>query len=198
MRVRVNESVNRRSSKDGHYSDSVHRSEVSKCNMNCMLMNAQSLRSKFDEFRCVLAIQKPDIVCVTETWVSEGFWGDRLQYFELQSYNMFSYCRESRQGGGVFLYVNNLYYATRVEDSTKAKEVESIWIDVKNGTRSSDVLRIGAFYRPGNLARALQYEADIILCEELRKNCKPNCLIMGDFNLRGYEDRAETNDCIDV
>ena len=31
-------------------------------------------------------------------WVSEGYNSDRLQDFELQGYNMFSYCRESRQG----------------------------------------------------------------------------------------------------
>ena len=65
------------------------------------MFNAQSIRSKFDEFRCYVADQKSDIIRVTETWVSEVFCGDRLQDIELQGYNMFSYCRESRQGGGV-------------------------------------------------------------------------------------------------
>ena len=49
---------------------------------------------------------------------------------------MFSYCRESRQGGGVLVYVNSLYSTATVEDPLKAKEVESIWIDVKVGARN--------------------------------------------------------------
>ena len=115
--------------------DSISRkcSVKSKCNVSIVMFNAQSLRSKFDEFRCFMAVQKPDIVCITETWVSEVFYGDRLQDFELQGYNMFSCCRELRQGGGVFIYVNSLYCTARVDDPFKTKEVESIWIDVKIG-----------------------------------------------------------------
>ena len=67
----------------------------------CVLINTQSLRSKFDEFQCF--VEKPDITCVTETWVSEGFNGDRLQDFEIVGYDLFSYCRETQQGGGVFV-----------------------------------------------------------------------------------------------
>ena len=43
----------------------------------CVLINAQSLRSKFDQFQCF--VEKPDIICVTETWVSEGFNGDSFK-----------------------------------------------------------------------------------------------------------------------
>ena len=46
-------------------------------------MTAQSLRSKFDEFQCLVALEKPDIICVAETQASEGFNGDRLQDFEV-------------------------------------------------------------------------------------------------------------------
>ena len=42
-----------------------------------------------------MAVHKPDIVCITETWVSESFCGDRLQDFELLGYSMFSYCIEN-------------------------------------------------------------------------------------------------------
>ena len=71
--------------------------------LSVVMFNAQSLRSKLNEFRCFIAVYKPDIICVTETWVSESFCGDRLEDFEVQGYNLFSYCRESRQGGG-YLY----------------------------------------------------------------------------------------------
>ena len=164
--------------------------------MNCVLLNAQSIRSKFDEFRCFVAVQKPDIVCVTETWVSEGFNGDRLQDYELQGYHMFSYCREVRQGGGILIYVNSLYSATRVEEPLKAKGVESVWIDVKIGVGTRDELRIGVFYRPGNVVKVLQLEIDQAICEEVRRNFKSQCIIMGDFNLRDYVANVETTECM--
>ena len=52
-----------------------------KRNITCLLMNAQSIRSKFDEFVCYVDLEKPDIICVTETWVSESYNGDRLKDF---------------------------------------------------------------------------------------------------------------------
>ena len=85
-----------------HYARKKHDIKC-KRKISCVMINAQSIRSKFDEFRCYIAVKKPDIVCVTETWVSESFCGDRLEDFELQGYTMFSYCREVRQGGGVFM-----------------------------------------------------------------------------------------------
>ena len=61
-------------------------------------MNVQSIRSKFDEFQCFVALEKADIFCVTETWVSEGFNGYILQDFEIGGYDLFSYCRETMTG----------------------------------------------------------------------------------------------------
>ena len=142
-------------------------------------------------------VEMPDIVCITETWVSEGFCGDRLQDFELPGYNMFEYCRESRQGGGVLLYVNSLYRAMKIEDPLKDKTVESIWVDVKLCSMINSKLRIGAFYRPGNLLRTPQMDIDHIICDEIRRNFAPNCIIMGDFNLKNYEVRErETIECV--
>jgi len=96
----------------------------------------------------------------------------------------------------VLVYVNSLYCATRVDDSGKVKAVESIWLDIKIGSGNSGKLRIGAFYRSGNLPRISQTEADQDICEEIRRNFRTQCLIMGDFNLKGYESIAEeTNEC---
>ena len=168
-----------------------------KWNMACILLNAQSIRSKFDEFVCYVELEKPDLICVTETWVSESFHGDRLKDFELQGYNLFSYCRESRQGGGVFVYVNNLYCATEVMVTGKRKEVESVWLDIKTGAGAGKAMRIGAFYRAGNLLRDQQAEMDQFICEEIHRNFKTQCLILGDFNLRAYETTSgDTNECM--
>ena len=127
------------------------------------------------------------IICVTEKWVSEEFNGDRLQDFELRGYNMFSYCRAKRQGGGVFIYVNSSYSVSRVDDRSKAGSVESVWLDITTGAGNGGKLRIAGFYRAGNLSGNLQAELDQEICEELCRNFRTHCLIVGDFNLRGYE-----------
>ena len=59
-------------------------------------------------------------------------------------------------------------------------------------------LRVGAFYRPGNLLRTQQTEEYHVICDEIRRNFKQNCLIMGDFKLREYEAArsGETNECM--
>ena len=49
-----------------------------------------------------------------------------LQDFELAGYNLFSYSRQTRQGGGVFVYVNSLHSATLVSDPSEDDLVESI------------------------------------------------------------------------
>ena len=147
--------------------------------MTCVMLNAQSIRSKFNEFECYVALEKPDIICVTETWVSEEFNGDRLQDFELRGYNMFSYCRAKRQGGGVFIYVNSSYSVSRVDDPSKAGSVESVWLDITTGAGNGGKLRIAGFYRAGNLSGNLQAELDQEICEELCRNFRTHCLIVG-------------------
>lgn len=176
------------------HSGSVKQAQVSSNHqVSCVMMNAQSVRSKFDEFECYVALEKPDIICVTETWVSEEVNGDRLKDFELQGYNMFSYCREARQGGGVLVYVNSLYSPIEVNDTSKVKMVESVWVDLKIGKGHGGMLRLGAFYRAGNLLRDSQVEIDDKICDEIRRNFHSRCLVLGDFNLRAY-DKLEDNE----
>ena len=164
------------------------RQQVKSHQLKCLMLNARSLRSKFDEFKCYISLNVPDIVCVTESWVSEVFNGDRLQDFELGGYDMYSYCRDNRMGGGVILYVNTLLSSVKVDDPSKVRSVESLWIDVKAKTSGKDRFRIGAFYRAGNLDRESQNETDQHICDEIRRNMCSHCIIMGDFNLRGFAD----------
>ena len=42
------------------------------------------------------------------------------------------------------------------------------------------------FIEAGTLSKESQDELDLIICDELRRNCKPRCIILGDFNLKRY------------
>ena len=87
-----------------------------------------------------------------------------------------------------------------VTDRFKAKEVESIWIDVHVGVSKKEELRIGATYRPGNLLRLLRVKLMLRFVmkfgeTEIRRNSYDSLYYHGDFNLRGYEGMAETTEC---
>ena len=69
--------------------------------------NARSLRNKFTELSSLVASQNFDIICITESWVSESVNRDFLSEYELNGYNAYFYQRENRQGGGIILYVKS-------------------------------------------------------------------------------------------
>ena len=153
------------------------------------MFNAQSIRSKFDELLCYVAEEEPDFICITEAWVSEGYFGDNLLDYQIQGYNTFSCDRGSeKKGGGILIYVNELLSATLLPDNHKNLSVESLWLDVTVGKGKSGRVRVGAFYRPGTLTLGDQLELDKCICEEIQRNYCSQCLIIGDFNLRDYED----------
>lgn len=153
-----------------------------------MMLNAQSIRSKFDELQCYVASEKPDIICITETWVNEGYFGDNMKDFEISGFNMFACEREAnRKGGGIVVYINSLFSTKVVADDRKDTRVESVWVDVKLGSGNKKQLRIGTFYRPGTLASEQQLDLDKAICDEIGRNYCRQSLILGDFNLKDFE-----------
>ena len=97
----------------------------------CLMLNAQSIRSKFEEFKCYVFKEQPDLVCITECWLNEERFWDRLEDFEFNGFHMFSYSRsQSMKGGGVLIYVNCMFSAIQVKDIDKNKTVEFIWHDI--------------------------------------------------------------------
>ena len=43
----------------------------------------------------------------------------------------------------------------------KVNAVESIWLDIKIGSGERHTLRVGAFYRAGNIPKSFQVEIDL-------------------------------------
>ena len=68
-----------------------------------MTVNAQSLKYKMEEFREVIAREKPLIVSVTETW-GKDWMGDAI--FSLKDYNYYRDDRDEKGGGGTLLYIS--------------------------------------------------------------------------------------------
>nr|VZH96736.1 unnamed protein product [Spirometra erinaceieuropaei] len=139
-------------------------------------MNAQSLISKLDELKLCLAELSPDVLAVTETWLSGNISDNEVA---LPEYQIYRRDREHRQGGGVVVYVND---GLAVSDNTTkyACSKEAVWLTIKaTGSPCLDILTV---YRPPRTDRI----ADTQLLEQLEKfSSRPNIMIMGDFNAPG-------------
>nr|VZI10689.1 unnamed protein product [Spirometra erinaceieuropaei] len=135
--------------------------------------NVQSILPKLDELKIHICDLSPDIVSLTETWLSENVDDRELR---LPGFQLFRRDRRERQGGGVVTYVK---HGLLVSEKTEqfACSAETIWLNIRvPGSHSLEVLTV---YRPPRS----DPEADARLLEELgRFALRPDVLIMGDFN----------------
>ena len=153
------------------------------------MTNCRSLRNKFRELTNVVAVHEFDIVSITESWVSENFNKDLLTEYELPGYINFLYQRDTRQGGGVILYVKDSFTIRNVQ-GVKEKEagVESVWLDLIALDNLS--LRIGLFYRSpcppighsANYVKSLNRKYIEEINRGLSSLGKNVALVLGDFN----------------
>ena len=63
----------------------------------------------------------------------------------MQGYTNYSFERDTRQGGGVILYVREGYTVRNVHEVKIDTCVESVWLDIKSV--GNIWLRVGLFYR---------------------------------------------------
>ena len=45
-----------------------------------------------------------DLVVITESWINETLLGDRIQDYEIDNYDIFTYQRKDKMGGGILVY----------------------------------------------------------------------------------------------
>ena len=151
--------------------------------------NCRSLRNKFKELVSLVLVHDYDIVCITESWVSEKFNRDLLHEYELQGYKNYFYQREDRQGGGVILYVRDSFTCRNVHGVKELDAcVESVWLDLS--TIDNICFRIGLFYRspcpPIGLGANYVKSLNKKYIDELNRGVKSAAnnvvLVLGDFN----------------
>lgn len=75
--------------------------------LNIMHINIQSVRSNFNSLNILLseANFKFDIIILTETWICDS----EIDFYQLNNYNMFYFCREYNRSGGLIVYVKNTH-----------------------------------------------------------------------------------------
>lgn len=146
--------------------------------LKCFYTNAHSLRNKKDELVSYAIAEDLDIICITEAWINELFYGDSLHEYEIDGYSFYLYQRRLKMGGGVALYVRSNIQSVLRTDCKSNQDVESVWVDLFTQTKS---YKIGAFYRPPDQSQ----ELDVEMVKEIETACcdkGKDIVIMGDFN----------------
>ena len=78
--------------------------------LRTFLINARRVCNKFNDFHLFIDTEMPDIVAITETWLTPDV--PNAMFIPVESYWCFRKDRQSSRGGGVFLMVKKTPYIT--------------------------------------------------------------------------------------
>ena len=115
--------------------------------------------------------ETPDIICITETWLSDEISNDELN---LPNYNNFRLDR-NRHGGGVLIYVNSSFFTKVI--LVGHSDFELIIISVSCTNLS---FCIGVFYRPPSSAIDV-FDRLCTALGSLDSVYFPSFVLVGDF-----------------
>ena len=104
-----------------------------------LYFNCRSLLPKIDELAALCAANKPDVVCLVETWLSADVVNSEVA---IHNYSLIRLDR-NRHGGGVAIYVHNCVLYNIVLSGPA--ELELIIVSL---CKSGFKLCLGVFYRP--------------------------------------------------
>ncbi len=136
-------------------------------------MNAHSLLPKRDETLAYVAIKKPDVIAITETWIKPDY---LMSEFSITGYESFHKNRTHKKGGGVIWYIKSSLTAVKLE-KLDAEKHDSVYVDIT--TERNRKHTIGTVYRPPKLQAA----DDTALYEEINSITQnKEAVITGDFN----------------
>ena len=157
--------------------------------------NIRSINKHFEELQLFLnkpIRQKFSVIGLTETWLSQ----DSSLPYALDGYDFVVNIRQHRVGGGVALYVSQMYdYVVRDELNSMTDSIESLFIEIS--VPGSKNIIIGVVYRPPNTNTKsfLDYFSDLV------KNpifIHKKCFIMGDFNIDLLKQNNMSQDFLEI
>lgn len=143
------------------------------------MSNVQSLWPKLDEFRLILATFKPDVACLTETWLTQDI---NSNLIKVDGYHCVRSDRQIRRGGGTAIYVQeNVSFNSRdvIQDFNQIAEVTFLEILELN------LAIVCVYIPPSTLATHLEDIRDQLVRlsdNYLSENSENNVVILGDFN----------------
>ncbi|XP_078582369.1 uncharacterized protein LOC144865469 isoform X1 [Branchiostoma floridae x Branchiostoma japonicum] len=157
--------------------------------LNIVHHNTEGLEKKFESLKSTCLVEA-DIICLTETWLSENV---QSSQFQLESFNMFRKDRSSGHAceeasnatrtssrGGVAIYVRDIYKSSEIPIPNDIS-LECVVTQVSADCMPVKHL-IVAIYRPPNVRKDSFISSLEKLLGHLSAVERSNTVILGDFN----------------
>lgn len=111
-----------------------------------MLTNVMSLVPKIDEVRHFVANSNPDLVFITETWLTNAI--DTI-HIHIPEYNIVCKNRATGTHGGVCLYIKNTIQF-EILDNLHNEQIEVLWVKTRPNRlrRGVPYVITGTLYHP--------------------------------------------------
>ena len=135
----------------------------------------RSLYPKLDELHLYCALEKPDIVCISETWLCEDI---TLLECSIQGYHCVRHDRH-RRGGGVAMYISDSLESQVILSGDNGLEL--LLVSVHYTNKPTHKVCVGVWYRPPHDHEAV--DNLYFLLESLDIRILSNFIIIGDFNI---------------
>ena len=147
---------------------------ITKNDIEVLYFNARSIRGKFNELQSIIATEKIDLICVTESW-TKTLTTDLPSEFDLPEYNKLLKERTNRKGGGIIIYHRDFLEVSEIKLNI-LNELEIITVNL-NFSKIKVILSL--IYRPPSQCE----HKDRLMYKELGNVIHNKCaIIIGDFN----------------
>ena len=144
-------------------------------NFKIMYTNINGVRSKIDKLENVIIIEKPHVICLTETKTDSPP--------IIEGYNWEIKTRKGRRGGGVAILIRNDIETITEEPDLESTTAEIMWRGIK---MNNNIYHIGVFYGKQETEKieTVQTEYNEITTQinQLKKDGR--IILTGDFNAK--------------
>ena len=143
--------------------------------LHIVYYNARSLYPKLDELHALCYIERPEVVCITETWLCDDI--GELEV-SIPGYSCVR-CDRNRHGGAVALFISDkLEYQVTM---CGPNELEFLLVTVHSTNNVNKKVYIGLWYWPPANSAALDDLYSIF--ESLDISVFSSFILLGDFNI---------------
>ncbi len=145
-----------------------------KCNkcLKILYFNARSVLPKLDELKITAAENGPDVICITESWLSQEISNVEAS---IPGYVLYRHDRD-RHGGGVLMYIKDYI---QVKSLPPCPDLEILALSLYNG---SNRVCLTVFYRPPSSSVEIFSQVSTYFYS-LCITQFSNFIFVGDFNI---------------
>ena len=152
-----------------------HSSNLSNSAITCCYLNIRSIVNKLSLFQSYIYSSDFDVICLTETWLSESVFDQEILP---TNYNIYRKDRPSR-GGGVLIAIKSTIPASVVcsDPFNNAIEILTVRLNL------SKPVTLSCVYVPPSPSDSYMYDLISNLTQLVKTNLSTDIIITGDFNL---------------